>query len=455
MSDFAVWLRAAERRSAIRRGSLNTLQIPHEVSKLQGMELLKRHQLSWIERATGTFPVVALTGARQVGKSTLARMLLESAEGEYVTLDDQGLLSQAVGDPVGFVRAREGLTVLDEVQKAPQLLPAIKLEVDRDRRPGRFLLTGSANLLRMREVTESLAGRAAWLELPPLSWSELVGAGLPASIDAAFHARTPAGFIEELGSPAKGHARSAKERSICGGMPGLIGMDTESRRLWYDGYRTTFLERDLRQLSRIADLPAFSRLATMALLRTGTLLNRSALAADASLDSETATRYLNILEVAYQVFELTPYLPNLGKRLVKRPKLYARDVGMSAHAANVSTWDEAAATAMAGHLFETWVVNELLTIDSLSASRSSMHFWRTGAGAEVDLILERGTDVVAFEVKSAASVAHRDTFALRSLADGLADRFRLGIVAYLGDEPRILGDRLCAVPVASLLGVTR
>lgn len=410
--------------------------------------------MSWVQRALDTFPVVALTGARQVGKSTLARMLLADLGGEYLTLDDPGVLSQAQRDPVGFVRSRGGFTVLDEVQRAPGLLPAIKLVVDADRAPGRMLITGSANLLRMRKVTESLAGRSAWLELPSLTWSEMLGLPAPDTIDAAFASAGASEFASRLQPSQAAEAALARVRAVMGGMPGLLGLDVDQRRLWYDGYRATFLERDLRQLSQIANLPDFSRLSTMALLRTGNLLNRSALAADASLNNDTATRYLNILEVGYQLFELPPYLPNLGKRLVKRPKLHARDVGMAAHVANVNDWDDALRVAMAGSLLETWVVNEVLTIDAIAQTRSSAYYWRTSAGAEIDLVLERGKEVVGIEVKAAASVGHRDTLALRSLAEDLGSRFRLGIIAYLGEESRVVSERVVAVPIASLLGVS-
>ena len=418
------------------------------------MNLLKRHQADWIERAFRTFPLVALTGARQVGKSTLARFVIERMDGEYVTLDDLAVLSEAKVDPTGFVRRAGDLLVIDEIQQVPELLPALKVEIDRDRRPGRFLITGSANLLKMRNVTESLAGRSAWLELPPLTWSEILGGPLPRTIDAAFVAEDARTLINGLGRPITGHVEAARQRAIQGGMPGLIGFDDEARRLWYDAYRTTFLERDLRQLSRIENLPEFNRLTTLALLRTGGLLNRSSLARDASLDHNTAKRYLGILEVAYQIFEMSPYLPNLGKRLSKSQKLYARDVGMAAHVANVNSWEDAIATARDGALFETWVTSELMAIDALSDARSTIHYWRTVAGAEVDLVFERGTEVVAVEIKASATVRHKETLGIRALRDDLGDRFRMGVVAYLGDEARVLDDRLCLVPVASLLGAT-
>jgi len=174
------------------------------------MLILRRHHLEWIVRVLGTFPLVALTGARQVGKSTLARCVIDPIGGEYVSLDDVAALSEARADPAGFVR-RSRLVVIDEVQLAPGLLPAIKVEIDRDRRAGRFLLTGSANLLRMRQVTESLAGRSAWLELPPLTWSELLERPRPATIDAAFEATGAHAFIDALAKAVPDHASQARQ----------------------------------------------------------------------------------------------------------------------------------------------------------------------------------------------------------------------------------------------------
>ncbi len=424
--------------------------------RMQAMErLLRRHACRQVELLLRSFPLVAVTGARQVGKSTLARQILEELDGTYVTLDDPAGLSRAAEDPAGFVRHADGLLVVDEIQLTPELLPVIKAEIDRDRRPGRFLITGSANLLRMRQVTESLAGRSAWVELAPLLWSEIAEMPPSALIDEAFAASDADSFLREVGAPVDRHAQTARKRAILGGMPEPLRLDGRARRAWYDAYRQTFVERDLRQLSRIENLPDFSRLTALALLRTSGLLNLSDLAADAGLNHATARRYLNILEVAYQVFELSPFFANVGKRLVKRPKLYANDVGMAAHVANFDSWEAAETAGRAGALFETWVVNELRALDKFSERRASVYYWRTSAGAEVDLVFERGADVVAVEVKASATVRWQETRGIRALREDLGERFKLGIIAHLGDEPQLLDRSLCMVPVASLLGVTR
>ena len=421
---------------------------------MQGMKLLPRHATDVVLDRLAVFRVVVVTGARQVGKSTLARLVLDHVGGTYLTLDDPLTLSQASEDPDALVMNTKGLIVIDEVQRAPDLLRAVKLAVDRDQTPGRFLLTGSANLLGMRSVTESLAGRAAYLELLPLSWSEIVESPRPTTIDDAFSARSAERYLKTLSTPQAGFAAAARDRALAGGMPGTLALDAQNRRAWYDGYRMTFLERDLRQLSTISSVPEFGRLLSLALLRTGGLLNKSDLAADAHVSHTTVDRYLGLLQVAYQIRLLQPFFPNVSKRLVKSPRLLAVDSGAAAWAANAFDWRAAVATGKDGALLETFALADIMAWDGLSGA-SRYHFWRTSAGAEVDLVVERGADVIAIEIKSATSLTHRDFSGLRALRGDLGGRFRLGIVACLGEEQRVIDESLVAVPLASLLGVGR
>ncbi len=418
---------------------------------MHGMKLLSRHATSVVQRRLGTFRVVVVTGARQVGKSTLARLVLDILGGTYLTLDDPLTLSRAVEDPDGLVSGAQGLTVIDEVQRAPDVLRAVKLVVDRDPTPGHFLLTGSANLLGMRSVSESLAGRAVYLELLPLTWSEIAGAPRPSVLDCAFTAPSADAFATCLVPADAASADGARQRALRGGMPEAFALDPEDRRAWYDGYRRTFLERDLRQLSDIGSVPEFSRLTSLALLRTSGLLNRSDLAADARLSHTTAERYLNLLRLAYQIRLLPPFYSNASKRLVKSPRLYAIDCGAAAWAANVYDWRAAVAAGKDGALLETFALSDLIANDSLDGV-SRYSFWRTGAGAEVDLVVERGENVVAIEVKSAATIGHRDFSGLRALRGDLGSRFRLGVLAYLGQDVRVIDETLVAAPLASLLG---
>ena len=417
-----------------------------------GMDTIPRHATSAVLWRLGFFRVVVVTGARQVGKSTLARQVLDQIGGTYLTLDEPATLAMASSDPDGLVAEAHGLTVIDEVHRAPDLLRAVKLSVDRDQRPGRFLLIGSANLLSMRTVTESLAGRAGYLELLPLAWSEIMRAPPPTTIDAAFAAVSAGELLSALPAPPAGAAAAARERALAGGMPATLGFDRRRRRAWYDGYRATFLERDLRQLSEITAVPEFARLMSLALLRSGGLLNKSDLAADAGLSFSTVDRYLDLLQVAYQVRLLQPYFINLGKRLVKSPRLFAIDSGAVSWAASFTDWAAAAAAGRDGAMLETFALSDIMAWDGLSGE-SRYYFWRTGAGAEVDLVIERGEAVVGIEVKSSASVGARDLSGLRALRADLGSRFKLGILAYLGEEARVLDPALVAVPLAALLGV--
>jgi predicted AAA+ superfamily ATPase len=419
---------------------------------MQGVNVLPRHATDAVCRRLDAFRVVVVSGARQVGKSTLARLVLERRPGTYLTLDDPLTLSQAVEDPDGLVARGRGLTVIDEVQRAPDLLRAVKLEVDRNPAPGRFLLTGSANLLGLRSVSESLAGRAVYLDLLPLSWSEGVGAPRPSTLDAAFAASDAEELAVGLCPGIPDGAEQARARALAGGMPEAHALAPEDRRVWYESYRRTFLERDLRQLSEISNLPEFGRLTSLALLRTASLLNKSQLAADAKVSHTTADRYLALLEVAYQIRLLQPYFPNVAKRLVKSPKLFAVDGGAAAWAANAWDWRAAVAAGRDGALLETFAISDLISWDGLSGV-SRYSFWRTAAGAEVDLVVERGERIVAIEIKASRSFGHRDTSGLRALQGDSGSRFQLGLLAYLGEEVRVLGDRLLAVPLSSLLGV--
>lgn len=419
------------------------------------MKLLRRHAEDTILRRLGSFRVVVLSGARQVGKSTLAHMVLDRVGGTYLTLDQPDVLEQALLDPDGLIRGTEGLVVIDEVQRAPDILRAVKLVVDEDPRPGRFLLTGSANLLQMRDVTETLAGRAAWVGLGPLTWSEIVGAPCPGSVDAAFHATDARRFVAGFAPANTSSAIDARQRALQGGMPGVIAFDAEQRWAWYDSYRTTFLERDLRQLSNVGNIAEFNRLMNLAFLRSGGLLNKAGLASDAQVSYTTADRYLDLLGTAFQVRLLQPYLPNVTKRLKKSPKLYAVDTGAAARAANARDWEDAVAIGRDGALLETFAVGDLIACDALSAGGSAHFFWRTDAGAEVDLVIERGTRVVGIEIKATTSVRHNDFSGLRALRETIGDRFALGIVAHLGTGARAVDESLCSVPLASLLGATQ
>lgn len=423
---------------------------------MQGMKLFSRHATERAAHLLNAFPVVVITGARQVGKTTLARLLVEAAGGDYVTLDDLAVADRAARDPRGLVRgAAEGLLAIDEVQLVPDLLREVKLAVDEE--PGRrFLLTGSANLLKMKSVTESLAGRSAWLEIGPLSWSELAGMPRPRTIDVAFDTISAEEYAETIttfAGPSDHHALDTARGLIVGGsMPRVLTLDEEMKAVWYEGYRTTFLERDLRQLGNVEDLGDFNRTLALVMHRTANILNMSSLGSDVGITHKTVKRYLGLLETGYQLRLLPPYYANVGKRLVRSPKVFARDAGMASHIMGVRSWQEAVSSGRDGALLETWAIAEVLALDALASRPASAHYWRTSGGAEVDLLLERGESVVGIEVKSRATIRYADTASLRSIREDLGERFKLGIIANLGTEVRVVDDRIVVVPVPMLLG---
>jgi uncharacterized protein len=274
----------------------------------------------------------------------------------------------------------------------------------------------------------------------------------PAVLDRAFTAGDVAGFLSGVTSPVKAHAaEEARQHALAGGMPEACRLPAEARRVWYESYRRTFLERDLRQLSLITAVPEFARVTSLALLRTGGLLNRSSFAADAHVSHPTVDRYLDLLQVAYQIRTLPPFFSDLAKRHVKTSKLYAVDCGAAAWAANAWDWQAAVAGGRDGSLLETFAVNDILAWDGLGGL-SRYSFWRTAGGAAVDLVIERGPDVVAIEVKGSATVTRWAASGLRALRNDLGERLRLGILAYLGEDARVIDDAIVALPLASLLG---
>ncbi len=418
--------------------------------------MYQRHAMDRASRLLDAFPVVVITGARQVGKTTLARLLLERTGGLYVTLDDLAVADRAARDPRGLVRgSTDGLLVIDEVQLVPDLLREVKLAVDEEPER-RFLLTGSANLLTMKPVTESLAGRSAWLEIGPLLWSELADIERPRTIETAFEAASAEEYAASVESRAGAADRSAldavRRLAVSGSMPGALTFDEEMRAAWHEAYRTTFLERDLRQLGNVEYLPDFNRTLALVMHRTANVLNMSSLGSDVGVTHKTIKRYLGLLETGYQLRLLAPYFANVGKRLIRSPKTLARDTGMAAHIMGVRTWPEAVSSGRDGALLETWVIAEVLALDTLASRPAAPHYWRTSGGAEIDLVLELGEAVVGIEVKSRATIRYEDTAALRSFRSDLGARFRLGVIANLGTEVRVLDDRIVAVPIPMLLG---
>lgn len=409
--------------------------------------MIRRNIEDSVRQALADTPVVLLNGARQTGKTTLAQALAEKTGAQYFTLDDAATLALAAGDPTGFVRNLGGPVVLDEIQKAPDLFPAIKLAVDKNRQPGRFLLTGSANVMTLPRLSESLAGRIEVIPLFPFSAGERAG--------------KREGFLKRLfdGTMAKAKLDSAKDdlaaRLVCGGYPEAVQRAEQSRRAaWFASYITTILHRDVRDLARVDALHALPNLLKLLAARASGLLNLADVGRDAGLPHTTLTRYLSLLETVFLVHRLPAWSPNLGKRLVKAPKLHLVDTGLACHlvGADARRLDED--RSLFGRMLETFVVGELRKQVSWSDPQTALCHFRTATGSEVDVVLERADGSVAgVEVKASASADASDFVALQALRDQLGKQFIAGAVLYTGDQVIPFGDKLWLVPLSALWSV--
>ncbi len=403
---------------------------------------VRRAVHSVLQARLATFPVVVVTGARQTGKSTLAKEL-GGSDRLYLTLDDLSVLDQAQRAPDQLVSRGPRLT-LDEVQRAPDLLLAIKRAVDAERIPGQFLLTGSANLELLKGVSETLAGRAVYVTLWPMTHNEVAGGGAAGTWDTLVDQPTEQ-WVSPLESVDSPGATSWMDLALRGGYPdpALTLTSEEARTAWFEGYLRTYLERDLRQLASIDNLVGFQRLTRAAALRVGNVMNQADLARDVGLPPTTAQRYLHLLEASYQLLPVESYSVNRTKRLVKSPKLYWSDTGLALHLS-------AERRPRGAHL-ENLLVNDLFTWRETRAKRPNILFWRTSKGAEVDLVIETPTGLLPIEVKAAASVRTDDARHLSTFLDEYADKASAGILIYTGSDTYWLTERVLAVPLSSVL----
>ena len=408
--------------------------------------MVARHISPALLAALADTPVVLLHGARQTGKSTLARSLAaHSYPARYLTLDDAGLLSAARHDPQGLIAGLDGPVILDEIQRAPELFLAIKAAVDRDPRPGRFLLTGSANVLMLPQLADSLAGRMEILTLWPFSQGELAGVR-ENFIDRLFSPDLPPG------APAAEERGSVISRILTGGYPSAVTRsDPERRRAWFGAYLTTILQRDIRDLAHIERLTELPALLSLLATRAGSLLNFAAVARGLTLPQSTLKRYMALLETTFLVQYLPAWSANLGKRLVKAPKVMLTDTGLMAHLLGLNEDRLRAEPMFRGPLLENFVMMELRKQVSWSRARPQLFHFRLVTGQEVDILLEDGAGRLAgVEVKASATVSAADFQGLHALAAATGARFRRGLVLYLGGEAIPFGPRMYALPVSAL-----
>lgn len=404
--------------------------------------LIPRLAASRVAEALADTPVVMVTGPRQSGKTTLVRTFASRGR-TYVTLDDDTVLAGVRGDPVGFLRGLDR-AVIDEVQRAPELLRAIKRAVDEDRQPGRFLLTGSANVLALPLVSESLAGRMEIVSLLPLSRVEIEGCQ-PSFLKSAFAGRVV--------SPRQGLAGEALVNAILtGGYPEMLRRKTPSRRqAWARAYVRALLQRDVRDIAAVEKLDAMSRLFRALAYQSGTLVNFAQAGGRIGLDDKTTRKYVAIFEQLFVVRRVEPWLRNQLKRLVRTPKVHFLDSGLLAATVDVTAERIAKDRATLGPLLEAFVFSEIVKQTEWLDGTCTIHHYRDKDQDEVDIVVEGPDgDVIGVEVKAAATVGVGDFKGLRKLAAACGKNFRLGAVLYDGDHVVPFGDRMVAAPVACL-----
>ncbi len=405
-----------------------------------------RSVASSVITALGDTRVVLINGPRQSGKSTIARQICDRQGGTFFSLDETPAFEEARSDPTGFVRRSlpEPVTI-DEVQRVPELFLAIKVEVDRDPRPGRFLLTGSANYLMLPRVADSLAGRIEINTLWPLSQGELTGVR-EGFIEALFDPADP-GYIP----PGTENRASILARALRGGYPAAVQREDPDRAsAWFEGYLATLAQRDVRDIANIENLSAIPALLALLATRSMSLVNQSDLSRGLQIPNTTLQRYLGLLVALFLVQPLPAWSTNLGTRVTRSSKMPLTDSGLLGYLLSPSGPDVGA--DLAGPLMETFVAGEVRKQLGWTSRKPAMYYLRTYKDTEVDIVLDRaaGREVAGVEVKASSSVTRKDFRGLELLRNGLGDRFVRGVVLYTGEHALPFGDRLWAMPVDAL-----
>ena len=397
-----------------------------------------------IAEALADTPVVLVAGPRQAGKTTLVRQMAEQGM-RYLTLDDELTLLSAREDPVGMIRSLD-CAVIDEIQRAPQLLLAIKKSVDEDRRPGRFLLTGSANLMALPTVADSLAGRMETLTLLPLSQSEMRG-HTANWIDASFNGR-----LLKVDTPTLGAAMV--DVVLRGGYPEAIARASARRRtVWARQYLDAIIQRDVQDIASIDKLDQLPRFLRALAQVSGQMCNYTQLGGQVGLDGKTAARYTGIFEQMYLLRRIEAWSTNRLSRVVKTPKLHFIDSGLLATLMDLGASEVRQDRSRFGNVLETFVYAELLKHANTAEGDYRLLYYRDADKFEVDVVIESAAgQLVGVEVKSSATVKDSDLRGLKKLASIAGDRFKLGVLLYDGTETMPLGDGLWAAPLSSLWG---
>jgi len=399
----------------------------------------KRWAADGIKSALKTHPVVVLTGARQVGKSTLLVNEFSLDEWKYLNFDDFNILAQAQENPASLWTGTHSI-IIDEVQKAENVLAAVKLAVDSYPGKFRFILSGSSNLLLMKNVSESLAGRAVYFILNPMTQRELKQAHLLNSVGNFLNGILP----QER--KVKNTVKNTHFMMWKGFMPALMKMEHEQEiTRWWDGYVTTYLERDLRQLSQIESLPMFRKLMNTLALRCGQILNQTSLSRETGISQPTVYRYINLLETTCILERIPAYYVNRTKRLMKSPKIIWLDPGLVSFLSGHYSAESLIGSRESGSVFESMVYLHLKTLCELIIPKPHILYWRTTTGKEVDFVIEWGKKLLAFEVKYSNRVNYPDIKNLQLFMSEYPET-TAGVVIYNGNEIKRMDEKICALP---------
>jgi uncharacterized protein len=396
--------------------------------------MLVRSMVQLLETALSASPVVLLKGARQVGKSTLAMQYSE----EYRVMDDVAVRINAKASPQLFIDMLPKPVCIDEIQKAPELLEAIKLYVDRQRRNGDFLITGSANLLDMKQTKDTLAGRIIELSLYPLSLKEMNGKPTDNIIDRLFQRQFD-------------HVRIDNETMlglmVQGGYPELLRIrDAKARKLWFASYISSYVERDARDMGELRELDSYFRFLNLIAPRSATLLNKSDLAKEVGVRIETLDNYLTILQQTFQMHSIRPYFENIGKQFVKSAKSFIADTGVLCYFLDIQSAEALAASRYKGNVVETFVLNELIKHLQWAESSCQLYHYRTHEKQEIDFVLVTPDQTIAVEVKSSSQVQMSDFKHILQF-QAVHKNPALGVVFYMGDQVLWFDERCVAVPL--------